>query len=543
MFKIAKRWIGFITIVAVLTSTIYLTVSANDYNNEYEKIGLVIEKFSDDISEECYDPEIGISVMSCDSNGMYVCIRNNVTLSDRYLFVDYAGNIYERDTGLPAIFSDGIAAINTDGVISTWDNNDNYGYIDENYNWIREPDNHIVSSASEGYVLIGDKGKQFLIDDNGRPCFVADRFCYNSPLSVTEMGKVFSKGRAVCEKNDRFYFVNKDLNCVEFAAKADGWESCDYSGGTAVITKSKPDDYAVGTEKYISEMYNSAGTCVYKHELSVSDDEYDSSSIFPKVLSNGYAIFPMKDNDAASENQQNKFPKYDLIMVSPDGEEIETTDKGFRASNLQSLGANILFDESSGTCYDMNFEKLLEPDNRNIYCCDLNGDVAVTVKQEEDVGEKVILEFTVIHPREVELNRAVRVVDPDKVKPVEGKNEVLTDCICIDNEAINFNLPIIEENDRILVPMRRIFEELGAEVTWDNDTNTATAVKDNTEIKITVDSDIMLKNGGQTIKLDAPARLVDDAYTYVPLRAVSEAFEYTVIWSEELNRVDIITVV
>ena len=540
MIKIAKKWIGFITIAAVLTSAIYLTVSANDYNNEYEKAGLVIEKFSVDISEECYDPKVGISVMSCGSNGMYVCIRNNVTLSDRYLFVDYAGNTYERDAGLPAIFSDGIAAINTDGVISTWDNNDNYGYIDENYNWIREPGNHIVSSASEGYVLIGDKGKQFLLDYNGRPCFAADRFCYNSPLSVTEIGKVFSGGKAVCEKNDQFCFVDKELNCVELAAKTGGWESCDYSGGTAVITKSKPDDHAVNTEKYISEMYNSAGTCVYKHELSVRDDEYDSSIMFPKVLSNGYAIFPKKDNDAASENQQNKFSKYDLIMVSPDGEEIATTDKDFRVSNLQSLGANVLFDELGGICYDMSFGKLLEPNDRNIYCCDLNGDVAVAAKQDEAAREKVVLEFTVIHPREVELNRTVRVVDPDKVKPVAGKNEVLTDCICIDNEAVSFNLPPIEENDRTLVPMRRIFEELDAIVTWDNDTNTATAVKDNTEIKISIDSDTMLKNG-EAIKLDAPARLIDDAYTYVPLRAVSEAFGYKVIWSEELNRVDIIT--
>jgi len=114
--------------------------------------------------------------------------------------------------------------------------------------------------------------------------------------------------------------------------------------------------------------------------------------------------------------------------------------------------------------------------------------------------------------------------------------------VYINNNKIDFASEPIMENDRILVPMRRIFEELGAEVTWDNDTNTATAVKDNTEIKITVDSDIMLKNGSEAIKLDAPARLVDDAYTYVPLRAVSEALNCAVKWNENINTVEIIAV-
>ena len=40
--------------------------------------------------------------------------------------------------------------------------------------------------------------------------------------------------------------------------------------------------------------------------------------------------------------------------------------------------------------------------------------------------------------------------------------------------------------------------------------------------------------------LDAPARLIDDSRTLVPLRAVSEAFGCTVNWSGELQRVDVL---
>ena len=110
----------------------------------------------------------------------------------------------------------------------------------------------------------------------------------------------------------------------------------------------------------------------------------------------------------------------------------------------------------------------------------------------------------------------------------------------LNNEKLIFDKPPITENDRTLVPMRAIFEALEAEVTWDNDTNTATAVKDGTTISITIDSDVMYKNG-ESIQLDAPARLIDDGYTFVPLRAVSEALDCDVQWNESLQRVDITT--
>ena len=49
----------------------------------------------------------------------------------------------------------------------------------------------------------------------------------------------------------------------------------------------------------------------------------------------------------------------------------------------------------------------------------------------------------------------------------------------------------------------------------------------------------MIKNK-EYIKLDVPARLVDDCRTYVPLRAVSEALGCMVRWDDEYSIVDII---
>ena len=112
--------------------------------------------------------------------------------------------------------------------------------------------------------------------------------------------------------------------------------------------------------------------------------------------------------------------------------------------------------------------------------------------------------------------------------------------VYLNNEKLTFEKYPITENDRTLVPMRTIFEVLEAEVAWDNDTNTATAIKDGATISITIDSDVMYKNG-EAVQLDAPARLIDDGYTFVPLRAVSEALDCDVQWNEDLQRVDITT--
>ena len=73
-----------------------------------------------------------------------------------------------------------------------------------------------------------------------------------------------------------------------------------------------------------------------------------------------------------------------------------------------------------------------------------------------------------------------------------ASTDVIT--VFVDGEQINFDVDPVTENDRTLVPMRAIFEALGATVTWDETTQTAIAVKDVNTIKITIDSNIMYKN-------------------------------------------------
>lgn len=105
----------------------------------------------------------------------------------------------------------------------------------------------------------------------------------------------------------------------------------------------------------------------------------------------------------------------------------------------------------------------------------------------------------------------------------------------LQGESLDFadQKPIIE-NDRVLVPFRVIFEALEAEVSWDGDTKTVTAVKGGSTISITIGENKITKNG-EEIEIDVPARIINER-ALVPIRVISESFENTVSW-DGTNRI------
>lgn len=83
-------------------------------------------------------------------------------------------------------------------------------------------------------------------------------------------------------------------------------------------------------------------------------------------------------------------------------------------------------------------------------------------------------------------------------------------------------------NGRTLVPLRSIFEAMGASVEWDGNTNTAIAKRNGTEMKIQIGVNTMYKNG-TPISVDVPAQIMNGR-TMVPARVVAEAFGADVDW-------------
>ena len=109
--------------------------------------------------------------------------------------------------------------------------------------------------------------------------------------------------------------------------------------------------------------------------------------------------------------------------------------------------------------------------------------------------------------------------------------------VTYNGEKITFDqIPVID-NGRTLVPVRAIFEKLGATVDWNADTQTVIAKKDETEILLTIDNTTAVKNG-EDIAIDVPAKIINGR-TLVPVRFIADCFEVDVEWDGIMQRVSL----
>ncbi len=107
--------------------------------------------------------------------------------------------------------------------------------------------------------------------------------------------------------------------------------------------------------------------------------------------------------------------------------------------------------------------------------------------------------------------------------------------VTLDGNVLEFDQNPIIVNSRTMVPLRAIFESLGATVEWDQDTQTVTSVKGDTTISMTIGKAEMKKNE-EVIVLDVAPQIVGNR-TLVPVRAVAESFNCIVDWDGETQTV------
>ena len=109
--------------------------------------------------------------------------------------------------------------------------------------------------------------------------------------------------------------------------------------------------------------------------------------------------------------------------------------------------------------------------------------------------------------------------------------------VMLDGNALSFDVPPQIISDRTFVPLRVIFEAMGAEVEWNGETRTVSAVKGETTVEMTIDNNV-IKVSGKEVTLDVAPQIVDDR-TLVPARAVAESFGATVGWDGDTRTVTI----
>ncbi|ALS24425.1 copper amine oxidase N-terminal domain-containing protein [Paenibacillus naphthalenovorans] len=128
------------------------------------------------------------------------------------------------------------------------------------------------------------------------------------------------------------------------------------------------------------------------------------------------------------------------------------------------------------------------------------------------------------------MNYRQRIFDeaPIAVKPLTVSFAEIK--VMIDGELQTFEQPPVNDSGNVLVPMRAIFEALGATVLWNQEQRAVQAKKGGTTIDLKLGSKDALINGSPKT-LDAPAKLVGSS-TMVPIRFISEALGAKVEWDQ-----------
>lgn len=119
------------------------------------------------------------------------------------------------------------------------------------------------------------------------------------------------------------------------------------------------------------------------------------------------------------------------------------------------------------------------------------------------------------------LIRSDNIIIADKAKDISVK---------ISGETVSFDRKPVLYHGRTLVPMRKIFESLGTEITWNSDTQTVHGKKDGRSIAVSVGSRVM-RVDGNIVMLDIQPIVVSDR-TLVPVREIAEGLGCGVEWDQ-----------
>ena len=111
--------------------------------------------------------------------------------------------------------------------------------------------------------------------------------------------------------------------------------------------------------------------------------------------------------------------------------------------------------------------------------------------------------------------------------------------VTINNEKVVFEdaAPFIDSNNRTLVPIRFISEELGAQVEWDQANQTVTIIKEQMKVNLTVGQKTMIVSG-KTKTMDTTPTM-KEGRLFVPVKYIGELLNVDVEWLSKENTVAI----
>lgn len=111
--------------------------------------------------------------------------------------------------------------------------------------------------------------------------------------------------------------------------------------------------------------------------------------------------------------------------------------------------------------------------------------------------------------------------------------------VTINSVPVAFDVQPRIINSRTMVPVRAIFESLGASVSWDGQTRTVTAQNGTRKVSMTIGKN-EINVGDEIIVMDTVPMIINNR-TLIPARFAAEVFDSSVEWDGENQIVQIIT--
>lgn len=111
--------------------------------------------------------------------------------------------------------------------------------------------------------------------------------------------------------------------------------------------------------------------------------------------------------------------------------------------------------------------------------------------------------------------------------------------LVIDGKTVKAEPEAFMENNRTLVPIRVIAEELGAEVIWDNNSRTVHIAKEDRQVVLAIDSRLIeyTVNNETIYNLCDVAPIISEGRTFVPIRVISNALGVGIHWDNDRRSV------
>lgn len=266
-----------------------------------------------------------------------------------------------------------------------------------------------------------------------------------------------------------------------------------------------------------------------------NDEKYIGQTINVTAVDSRYNLTATQTLTVADEAQGIKFDTNKAQVNVNNKIDFKVTDAN---GNTVALGNN-------ADVKEVNFIITSKPDGAKVsavtsgnYKKDLQSEgkatMALTSDKEGDVTVQVLVSVEAVSENSTTglVNKYYTGTETFKVTKEIGKGSAVVMTIgsatmVVNDTTVAIDAPAMIKDNRTFVPVRALMEAFGATVDFDAATNKVSIKADGKNIELTLGSSVMTV-GDQAVTMDVAAFATNEGRTMVPVRAIAEAAGYTV---------------